>query len=185
MCHCISNIFTKLNWLIQGGHILAKMKFPVFSLCYIHFPCVIFTQKQLAQWIKATSLLYYYIQKHTNSFFKVGIIWLVSIVNFSKCLLIEGSRESCDPCNDQGFRTPKIWYVKIILCWAHFADIFKVCFFLKWIYAVKTILWNWLFFKKWIYVVKSNYFKMTPLHLHQFVSCFISQINIMHAYTET
>ena len=31
--------------LIQGGHILAQMKFPVFSLCYINFPCVIFTQK--------------------------------------------------------------------------------------------------------------------------------------------
>ena len=27
----------------QGGHILAKMKFPVFSLCYKNFPCVIFT----------------------------------------------------------------------------------------------------------------------------------------------
>ena len=31
--------------LEQGGHILAKIKFPVFSLCYINFPCVIFTQK--------------------------------------------------------------------------------------------------------------------------------------------
>ena len=29
----------------QGGHILAKIKFPVFSLCYINFPCAIFTQK--------------------------------------------------------------------------------------------------------------------------------------------
>ena len=29
----------------QGGHILAKMKFPVFSLCHINFPCVIFMQK--------------------------------------------------------------------------------------------------------------------------------------------
>ena len=28
----------------QLGHILAKMKFPVFSLCYINFPCDIFTQ---------------------------------------------------------------------------------------------------------------------------------------------
>ena len=27
----------------QDGHILAKMKFPVFSLCYKIFPCVIFT----------------------------------------------------------------------------------------------------------------------------------------------
>ena len=56
---------------------------------------------------------------HTEAYeliFKVWIIWLVSIVNFSKCLLIEGSRESCDPCNDQGSRTQKIWYVKIILC---------------------------------------------------------------------
>ena len=107
--------------------------FPEFSLCYINFPCVIFMQKQLAQWIKATSLLCYYIQKYTNSFFnkKVWIIWSVSIVIFSKCLLMEGSRESCDPCNDQGFGTQKIWYVKIILCWANFADIFKVCFFTK------------------------------------------------------
>ena len=31
--------------VVQGGHILAKMKFPVFSLCYINFPCVIFMQK--------------------------------------------------------------------------------------------------------------------------------------------
>ena len=129
--------------LLQGGHITAKMKFPVFSLS---FPCVIFTQNyQLAQWIKATSLLYYYIQKHTNSFFQMWIIWSVSKVNFSKCLLIEGSRELCDPCNDQGYRTLKIWYIKIILCWAYFADIFEVCFF-----------------KKWIYVIKSNYFKITP-----------------------
>ena len=30
---------------VQGGHILAKTKFPVFSLCYINFPCVIFMQK--------------------------------------------------------------------------------------------------------------------------------------------
>ena len=30
---------------VQGGHILDKMKFPVFSLSYINFPCVIFTQK--------------------------------------------------------------------------------------------------------------------------------------------
>ena len=29
----------------QGGHTVAKMKFPVFSLCYINFPCVIFMQK--------------------------------------------------------------------------------------------------------------------------------------------
>ena len=33
----------------QGGHILAEIKFPMFSLsfplCYINFPCVIFTQK--------------------------------------------------------------------------------------------------------------------------------------------
>ena len=29
----------------QGGHILAKMKFPVFSLSYKNFPCVIFMQK--------------------------------------------------------------------------------------------------------------------------------------------
>ena len=28
--------------MLQGGHIVAKMKFPVFSLS---FPCVIFTQK--------------------------------------------------------------------------------------------------------------------------------------------
>ena len=31
----------------QGGHILAKMKFPVFSLCYRNFPCVIFMQKTI------------------------------------------------------------------------------------------------------------------------------------------
>ena len=30
---------------LQGGHILAQMKFPEFSLCYINFPCVIFIQK--------------------------------------------------------------------------------------------------------------------------------------------
>ena len=30
---------------LQGGHIVAKMKFPVFSLCYINFPCIIFMQK--------------------------------------------------------------------------------------------------------------------------------------------
>ena len=31
--------------LFQGGHILAKIKFPEFSLCYKNFPCVIFMQK--------------------------------------------------------------------------------------------------------------------------------------------
>ena len=30
---------------LQGGHILAKIKFPAFSLCYINFPCVIFMLK--------------------------------------------------------------------------------------------------------------------------------------------
>ena len=56
----------------QGGHILAKMKFPVFSLCYINFPCVFFTQKlTISLMNKGTSLLNYYIQKYTNSFFKV------------------------------------------------------------------------------------------------------------------
>ena len=49
-----------------------------------------------------------------------------------------------------------------------FADIFKVCFFLK----------------KWIYVGKSNYFKITPLCTPTSL-CFISKINIMHEYTET
>ena len=29
----------------QGGQTLAKIKFPVFSLCYKKFPCVIFMQK--------------------------------------------------------------------------------------------------------------------------------------------
>ena len=33
---------SKLLQSIQGGHILPKTKFPVFSLCYINFPCVIF-----------------------------------------------------------------------------------------------------------------------------------------------
>ena len=117
-----------------------------FSLCYFYAKTISSMNKD-----HFTTVLL-----HTNSFFKVCIIWLVSIVNFNKCLLIEGSRESCDPCNDQGFRTPMIWYVKIILCWAHFADILKYIF-LKWMYVVKTILWNWMFFKKWIYVVKSNY----------------------------
>ena len=71
--------------------------FPEFSLCYINFPCVIFTQKlTISSMNKGMSLLNYYIQKYTNSFFKVGIILSVSIVNFSKCFLIEGSGESCD-----------------------------------------------------------------------------------------
>ena len=49
--------------------------FPEFSLCYINFPCVIFSQKlTISQGIKATSLLYYYIQKHTNSFLMCGHI---------------------------------------------------------------------------------------------------------------
>ena len=116
--------------LSQGGHILAEMKFPVFSLCYINFPCVIFTQKITISSMNkghiTTVLL------HTEAYkliSKVWIIWSVSIVNFSKCLLIEGSRESCEYCNDQGFRTLRIWYVKIILCWAHFTDIFKMFFF--------------------------------------------------------
>ena len=30
---------------LQGGHILAKMNFPEFSLCYKNFPCVIFYVK--------------------------------------------------------------------------------------------------------------------------------------------
>ena len=91
--------------------------FPEFSLCYINFPCVIFMQKlTISSMNKGTLLLKYYIQKYTNSFFKVWIILSVSIVNFSKCFLIEGSGESCDPYNDQGFRTQKIWYVKIIFC---------------------------------------------------------------------
>ena len=39
-------IFKKiLCCFVQGGHILVKMKFPVFSLCYINLPCVIFMQK--------------------------------------------------------------------------------------------------------------------------------------------
>ena len=29
----------------DSGHILGKRKFPVFSLCYRNFPCVIFMQK--------------------------------------------------------------------------------------------------------------------------------------------
>ena len=39
-----------------------------------------------------------------------------------------------------------------------------------------------MFLKKLIYVVKSNYFKITPLSTSVF---FISQISIMHKYTET
>ena len=35
--------------------------------------------------------------------------------------------------------------------------------------------------KKWIYVVKSNYFRLTP----PTSVFFISQINIIHEYTET
>ena len=31
--------------LIQGGHIPAEIKFPVFSLCYDLFPCVFFSIK--------------------------------------------------------------------------------------------------------------------------------------------
>ena len=37
--------YTVMHLMFQGGHILAKIKFPVFSLCYKNFPCVIFTQK--------------------------------------------------------------------------------------------------------------------------------------------
>ena len=39
-----------------------------------------------------------------------------------------------------------------------------------------------MFLIKWIHVVKSNYFKISPLLTSVF---FISQINIMHKYTET
>ena len=35
----------KAMLVLQGGHILAEIKFPVFSLCYINFPRVIFMQK--------------------------------------------------------------------------------------------------------------------------------------------
>ena len=31
--------------LHQGGHIPAKIKFPMFSLCYEFFPCVFFSTK--------------------------------------------------------------------------------------------------------------------------------------------
>ena len=77
--------------------------FPEFSLCYINFPCVIFMQKlTISSMNKGMSLLNYYIQEYTNSFFKVEIILSVSIVNFSKCFLIEGSGESCDPIMMRG-----------------------------------------------------------------------------------
>ena len=52
-------------------------------------------------------------------------------------------------------------------------------------YFVEHILLTFLkyvFKKKCIYVIKSNYFKITPLPTS---ICFISQINIMHEYTET
>ena len=45
-----------------------------------------------------------------------------------------------------------------------------------------TFLKYVFFLKKWIYVVKSNYFKITLLPTSV---CFISQINIIHEYTET
>ena len=54
-------------------------------------------------------------------------------------------------------------------------------------YFVQQILLTFLkyvFLQKWIYVVKSNYFKIAPPHTHTSV-CFISQINIIHEYTET
>ena len=53
-------------------------------------------------------------------------------------------------------------------------------------YFVEQILLTFLkyvFSQKWIYVVKSNYFKIaSPPHTSV---CFISQINIIHEYTET
>ena len=48
-------------------------------------------------------------------------------------------------------------------------------------YILLTFLKN-VFLKNWIYVVKCDYFKITPLPRSV---CFISQINIMHEYTET
>ena len=49
-------------------------------------------------------------------------------------------------------------------------------------YILLTFLKNVFFKKNWIYVVKCDYFKITPLPTSV---CFISQINIMHEYTET
>ena len=89
--------FLKSGWP-HSSHNENPCVFPEFSLCYRNFPCVILCKnQQLAQWIKATLPLYYYIQKHANSFFKMWIIWSVSIVKFSKYLLIEGSRVMCPP----------------------------------------------------------------------------------------
>ena len=61
------------NW--QGGHILAKIKFPVFSLCYINFPCVIFTQK-----LTITSMNEDHITTvllHTEAYKLIFKVWIV------------------------------------------------------------------------------------------------------------
>ena len=43
---------------------------------------------------------------------------------------------------------------------------------------------KYVFFFKKMDLVKSNYFKIAPPNTYKLV-CFISQINIMHDYTET
>ena len=63
------------NKLVQGGHILAKIKFPVFSLCYINFPCVIFMQKLTIRSMNkghiATVLL------HTEAYKLIFKVWII------------------------------------------------------------------------------------------------------------
>ena len=48
------------------------------------------------------SLLYYYIQKNTNLFLKVWIIWSVNMVNFSKCMLIKEVEDHVTPAMIRG-----------------------------------------------------------------------------------
>ena len=40
----------------QGGHVLADMRFPVFSLCCRNFPCVFFIEELTVIVIKEMSL---------------------------------------------------------------------------------------------------------------------------------
>ena len=79
-------------------------------------------------------------------------------MNFSKCLLIDRSRESYDLCNGQGLGHRRSGMLK-----SYFDE-----------HILLTFLKYGFFFKKWICVVKSNYLKITPLPTSV---CFMSQNN--------
>ena len=81
-------------------------------------------------------------------------------------MLIEGSRESCNPVMIRGLRDRRSGKLK-----SYFVEHILLTFFKE-----------WLFFNKMDMYSEVIYFKIIAIPISV---CFISQINIMHEYTET